>query len=199
MSKNNDYIIRNGARVLYPSEYKAIRDEMFYRHKLIFDCMLLTGMRVVEFWRFVEHPEWLKTTRKCIDLPKGSMLKTRAKQAERTVLLSNLGLHSVESMLAYRQNNNLSPMSKQGWQQALKGAAVRAVEEGALETTQGIVPKMTRKTWISWLLVTHPMREGSIAISSGHDTNTMLRHYTGLGFPSHEIELMRMYTAGWGE
>lgn len=199
MTKNNDHIIRNDTRVLYPSEYKAIRAELNYRHKLIFDCMLFTGMRVVEFWRFVEHPEWLKPSRKCIDLPKGSMLKVKSKQAERTILLSNWGLQSVEGMQAYMKMNKIIPISKQGWQQVLHRAAVHALEEGSLGSTQGITPKMTRKTWISWLLLTHPTREGSIAISSGHDVATMLRHYTGLGFPSHESEMMRIYTAGWGE
>ena len=199
MSQNNDYILRNGTRVLYPSEFIAIRAEMNYKHQLIFDGMLFTGMRIVEFWRFVGHPEWLKPTRKCIDLPRGSMLKVKAKQAERTVLLSNWGLRSIEALEDYMKVNKIVPISKQGWQQAVRGAATRAVEKGDLVTTKGIVPKMTRKTWISWLLVTHPIHEGSIAISSGHDVATMLRHYTGLGFPSHEIEAMQMYTAGWGE
>lgn len=85
------------------------------------------------------------------------------------------------------------------WQQALRRAGVRAVENGTLSSTKGVVPKMTRKTGISRLLITHPTREGSVAISSGHDVATMLKHYTGLGYPSHETELMQIYTARWGE
>ena len=196
---SDDYIIRNGARILYPSEYKALRSELNYTHQMIFDTMLFTGMRVVEVWRFIEHPEWLKPTRKCIDLPTGSMLKVKAKQAERTVLLSNWGLQSVEQMLAYMKHNEISPITRPGWWQNLQRAATKAVEKGTLTSTKGIVPKMLRKTWISWLLATHPAREGSIAISSGHSVGVMLRHYTGLGFPAHEIEGMRIYTAGWGE
>jgi len=200
MFKNNDYIIRNDTRVMYPSEYKAIRAELKNNtHQIIFDCMLFTGMRVVEFWRFIEHPDWLKPTQKCIDLPKGSMLQVKAKQAERTVLLSNWGLQSIEAMQVYMKSNPINPISKQGWQQALRRAATKAVENGTLSSSRGIIPKMTRKTWISWLLQIKPTREGSIAISSGQDIAIMLRQYSQLEFPTTEIDLMQIYTAGWGE
>lgn len=194
-----DHIIRQHTRVLYPTEYRALRAELSYPHQLLFDGMLFTGMRTVEFWRFLNDPTWFKSTRKCIDLPRGSILKAKCRQAERTALLSNWGLQVVEGMVAYRQKNRLPPMTRQGWSRALTAAGIKAVNKGTLDNLEGIVPKMTRKTWISWLLATHPEREGSIAISSGHDVTTMLKHYTGLGFPADEIQAMRVYTAGWGE
>lgn len=195
----SDHIIRQHTRVLYPSEYRAIRAELSYPHQLMLDGMIFTGMRTVEFWRFLDAPEWYKPTRKCIDLPRGSILKAKCRQSERTVLLSNWGGQVIDGLVAYSKKNPLSPMTRQGWSGALTAAAIRAVNKGTLDNLEGVVPKMTRKTWISWLLATRPEREGSIAISSGHDVATMLRHYTGLGFPAEEIQAMRVYTAGWGE
>ena len=196
-----DHIIRQKTRVLYPSEYRAIRAELSYPHQLMLDGMLFSGTRTVEFWRFLDHPEWYKSSRKCIDLPRGSVLKAKCRQAERTVLLSAWGLQAIEGMLTYmeKNRNTFRPMTRQGWSQALTAAAIKAVNRGTLDNLEGIVPKMTRKTWISWMLATHPEREGSIAISSGHDVATMLKHYTGLGFPQNEIQAMKVFTAGWGE
>ena len=36
-----------------------MREQLNPRHRLIFDGMLFTGMRMEEFWRFVASPQWL--------------------------------------------------------------------------------------------------------------------------------------------
>lgn len=151
--------------------------------------------------RFLENIDWYKPTRRAIDLPKGSMLKQKAKQAERTVLLSNAGVQAIETLLSYRKENpdGLRPISRQAWSETLLRAASKAVAAGELASHTGIAPKMTRKTWSSWLLVAHPHREGSISLSMGHDIRTMLRHYAGLGWPADAREQIRHYTAGWGD
>jgi len=128
------------------------------------------------------------------------MLKKRAKQAERTVLLSNAGVQAIETLLAYRKQHpdDLRPVSRQSWSETLLRAAGKAHAEGSLNDLTGIAPKATRKTWSSWLLATHSHREGSIALSMGHDIRTMLRHYAGLGWPPETKHEIRQYTAGWG-
>jgi len=88
-------IIKQDTRVLYPSEYRAIRSHLSFKDQLRLDGLLFTGMRGVEFERFLEVPEWYKPSRRAIDLPKGSVLKKKAKQAERTVLLSNAGVQAI--------------------------------------------------------------------------------------------------------
>jgi len=193
-------ILKQQTRILYPSEYRAIRSHLSFRDQLRLDGLLFSGMRGVEFDRFLEHPDWYKASRHAIDLPKGSMLKKRAKQAERTVLLSNAGVQAVETLLSYRRQNpdDLRPVSRQSWSETLLRAAMKAVAEGRLASIDGIAPKMTRKTWSSWLLTTHSHREGSISLSMGHDVRTMLRHYAGLGWPPQAIQEIRQYTAGWG-
>lgn len=193
-------IIKQDTRVLYPSEYRAIRSHLSFKDQLLLDGSLFTGMRGVEFCRFLEHPDWYKPSRRVIDLPKGSNLKKKAKQAERTVLLSNAGVQAVETLLSYRRQNpdHLHPISRQAWSETLLRAAGRAKDEGQIAGLDGIAPKMTRKTWSSWLLATHSHREGSISLSMGHDVRTMLHHYAGLGWPSDAREQIRQYTSGWG-
>ena len=193
-------IIKQDTRVLYPEEYRAIRSHLSFQHQLLLDGLLFTGMRGVEYSRFLEHPDWYKPTRRAIDLPKGSVMKKKVKQAERTVLLSNAGVQAVETLLSYRRQNpdDLRPVSRQSWSETLLRAAMKAVTEGRLASIDGIAPKMTRKTWSSWLLTTHSHREGSISLSMGHDVRTMLRHYAGLGWPADARQELRQYTAGGG-
>lgn len=194
-------ILKQQTRVLYPSEYRAIRSNLSFKDQLILDGLLFSGMRGVEFMRFLENPDWYKPSRRVIDLPKGSMLKKRAKQAERTVLLSNAGTQAIETLLAYRKQNpdDIRPISRQAWSESLLRAAGKAVTEGRLASLTGIAPKMCRKTWSSWLLATHSHREGSISLSMGHNIQTMLHHYAGLGWPADARQEIKQYTAGWGD
>ncbi len=193
-------ILKQSTRILYPSEYRAIRSHLNFKDQLILDGLLFSGMRGVEFMRFLESPEWYKPSRRAIDLPKGSMLKKKAKQAERTVLLSNAGVQAIETLISYRKQNldEIRPISRQAWSENLLRAASKAKVEGRLGDLTGIAPKMTRKTWASWLIATHSHREGSVSLSLGHDIRTMLWHYAGLGWPPDARQEIRQYTAGWG-
>lgn len=193
-------ILKQETRILYPSEYRAIRSHLSFRDQLRLDGLLFTGMRGVEFDRFLERPDWYKPSRRAIDLPKGSMMKKKAKQAERTILLSNAGVQSIETLISYvkKHPDDLRPISRQAWTETLLRAASKARADGGLSDLAGIAPKATRKTWSSWLLATHSHREGSISLSMGHDIRTMLKHYAGLGWPPQAIQEIRQYTAGWG-
>ncbi len=194
-------ILKQSTRILYPSEYRAIRSHLNFKDQLILDGLLFSGTRGVEFCRFLENPGWYKPSRRAIDLPKGSVLKKKAKQAERTVLLSNAGVQAIETLISYRKQNldEIRPVSRQAWTETLTRAAGKAVVEGRLASLVGIAPKMTRKTWSSWLIATHSHREGSVSLSMGHDIRTMLRHYAGLGWPPEARQEIRQYTAGWGD
>lgn len=193
-------ILKQSTRILYPSEYRAIRSNLAFKHQLRLDGLLFSGMREVEFERFLDAPEWYKPSRRAIDLPRGSNLKKKAKQAERTVLLSNAGVQAIETLISYRKQNpeDLRPISRQSWSETLLRAATKAQDEEHLADLKGIAPKMTRKTWSSWLLATHSHREGSVSLSMGHDIRTMLRHYAGLGWPQDARQEIKQYTAGWG-
>ena len=68
-------------RILRPVEFEKIRDAMDPYTRRICTSLLLTGMRYAELQRFRENPDWLDG--KFVYLPRGSMLKVKAKQRER--------------------------------------------------------------------------------------------------------------------
>jgi len=197
-------IIKQGAQILSAQEYEKIRSHLNPVHQLIFDGMLFTGMRIEEFWRFVEHPEWFHPDRQYVELPPGSILKVKAKQKERLVALSFIGTSKVRDLVAAIMRGVIKPITKQGWGQNLKRAAKKAgldfqvkdVKTGKMKDT--VSPKMLRKTWISWLMLWYPQDGLRIASSSGHDTGTLIRHYMSLPFSPQEKEQVKAYVIGWG-
>ena len=68
-------------RILRPVEFETLRDAMDPDTRRIYTSLLLTGMRYAELQRLRENPDWLDG--KFVYLPRGSMLKIKAKQKER--------------------------------------------------------------------------------------------------------------------
>ena len=68
-------------RILIPVEFEKIRDAMDPYTSRICTSLLLMGMRYAELQRFRENPDWLDG--KFVYLPRGSMLKVKAKQREK--------------------------------------------------------------------------------------------------------------------
>ncbi|MCL4480154.1 MAG: hypothetical protein M1113_01540 [Candidatus Thermoplasmatota archaeon] len=75
-------------RILRPIKFEELREAMGLDTRRICTSLLLTGMRYAELQRFREKPGWLDG--KFIYLPRGSMLKVRAKQRERAIRLSDI-------------------------------------------------------------------------------------------------------------
>jgi integrase len=186
--------------VLTPKDYNKLRDGFKQtEHKLIFDGMLYSSMRVEEFWRFIQHPEWFNYDRMCIILPPSATLKLTTggvKQKGRTILLSALGVRIIRDVLDAVRAGKIKKISSRGWNDDLTRAARRAgfqYDENAL-----IVPKMTRKTYISWLMAVIPEDGLRITNSSGHTSTTMIEHYLNLAFTNDERNEIRMHIQGWG-
>lgn len=192
MGEDVTEIIKQGAQILSAQEYEKIRSKLNPTHQLIFDGMLFTGMRIEEFWRFIEHPEWFSPDRQFVGLPKGSILKVEAKQKERTVLLSNIGTRAVRDLVGAIYRGEIHKFSKQSWGGSLRNAATKAGLN-----LKGITPKMLRKTWISWLMLCYPDDGLRIASSAGHDTSTLMAHYLSMPFSNQEKEQIRAYVIGW--
>lgn len=76
-------------RILRPSEWEILQDSLDVNMKKICTSLLVTGMRYAELQRLRENPDWLDG--KFVYLPKGSMLKVKAKQKERAIRLSDMG------------------------------------------------------------------------------------------------------------
>ena len=70
-------------------EFKKLRDAMDSDTRKISTSLIPTGMRYAELQRFRENPDWLDG--KFVYLPRGSMLKVKAKQRERAIRLSDMG------------------------------------------------------------------------------------------------------------
>jgi len=186
-------IIKERAQILSPKEYEAIREQMNPNHRLIFDGMLFTGMRVEEFWRFVRNPMWFHPDRQFVELPHGAILKVAAKQKERTVLLSNIGTRAIRDLVSAIARGEIKVISKVGWNQDLKRAAGKAGVN-----SRGVMAKMARKTWVSWLMAVFPSDGLRIYSSSGLNISIMQRHYLSLPFSNEEREQIKMYVTGWG-
>ena len=75
-------------RTLRPSEWETLRDNLDINMKRICTSLLVTGMRSAELQRFRENPDWLDGI--FIYLPRGSMMKVKAKQKERAIRLSDI-------------------------------------------------------------------------------------------------------------
>ncbi|MCX6682147.1 MAG: hypothetical protein NTY71_04085 [Methanoregula sp.] len=185
-------IIKQGARILTPDEYEALRSHLNPKHRLIFDAMLFSGMRGAEFWRFFQHPEWFNEKRGYIHLPKSAVLKKKAGQREREIMLSNIGSRSIRDFVGAVRNKEIKYISRFAWFFDLKRAARKA---GIGD--EGITPKLTRKTWVSWLMACFPDDGLRISSSLGHSVDILQKHYLSVVFSDQEKQKIRMYVSGW--
>jgi len=186
-------IIKQGAQILTPDEYEKMREHLNPKHRLLFDGMLFTGMRIEEFWRFVSNPQWFHAERQYVELPPGSILKIKAKQRERLVMLSNIGTRAMMDLVSAIKRKEIEHITPAGWRQNVTRAAAKAGLD-----PKGITPKMLRKTWVSWLMAAYPEDGLRVASSAGHDIRTMQVHYLSLPFSNVERERIRFYVIGRG-
>ncbi|WAI01346.1 site-specific integrase [Methanogenium organophilum] len=150
---------------------------------------MFTGMRYEEYLRFLDKQQWFYLERSAIHLPREASLKQKRTQPERYVQLSNYALLITERLF----DQELPRLTRQGWRKALLKAA-----EMADISTDGITPKMTRKTWESWLVCCYPALTMQIALSQGHTNITAMNHYLNLSFSPSEKEDMKKYVNGFG-
>lgn len=206
-----DAIIKQGTRILMPSEYEKMRKVMIsedskrvlddaveahnwpkadkiQRYQIICDAMLHTGMRRVEFAAMQRN--WYRGPRRVIMVPDDACGKQKCLYKERTVMLSLPGCDAVDRFL----QSGLSVPTLSSMHEALNNYA-----EWAEITTAGITTKMFRKTLASWLMACFPEMEMYISASMGHTREVLQKHYLGLGFPTEEVRKMKeVYLVEWG-
>ena len=195
-----DSIIKQNTRILTPSEYETLRSKMEAKHyPLICDALLLSGMRPVEFSRF--KPEWYKASRRVINLPKDSCLKQKCKFVGRTISLSLTGCDAFDKLVSTKipyKNKEVYAWEMMP-EKVSFGDTLKRYANAAGIGTEGISPKMFRKTLVSWLVACYPEKILYIPASMGHDYDTIIQNYLGLGFTRDEIDTMRnKYLAEWG-
>ncbi len=172
-------------RILRPVEFETLRDSMDGNTKKICTSLLVTGMRYVELQRFRENPDWLDG--RFIYLPRGSMMKVKAKQKERAIRLSDLGKTIISDLF-----QTMHPLpSLPAFDMKLRRLSERILEG------QPVNNKSFRKTWESWLVYYYPDKALQIALSQGHTTVTQYEHYLNIPFEEADRKEMRKWVEGW--
>lgn len=184
-----DVIIKQNTRIQTPDTYARFREHLNPDYKIICDVLLNTAMRVEEMRWFAEHPEAYKASRRCISLTKSATKKVKVIRSERDIMLTLKGCEAVE--LFIKAKPRIAKRAAMG--EALKFAATNA-EIG----TEGISPKMFRKTFLSWLVAASPEKYFNIAMSAGHTINILQKHYAAIAFQREDVTAMRDYVKGWG-
>lgn len=184
----------NGTRILRPSEYVSLRNQLNQDQKIIMDSLLLTGMRYEELIRFHNNPDWLDEKSGTIHLPAWAVQKGKGVklpiQRERFVRLSSRGKGAIPSLFKVNIPGRVS------FDQMLKRKALLALRYENLNPT-GICQKTMRKTLASWLRKHYPQSLDEIFLSMGHSRITELRHYLGIPFSEQDKLEMKEWIEGW--
>jgi integrase len=195
----SDIIIKQGARILFPADYEKLREHMPRYYQLICDAALLSGMRPVELSRF--DPSWYRASRRVLQLPKDSCLKERCTYVARTIRLSLAGCDAFDHLISEKikhKGKEVFAYEMIPERVAFRDALIRYAKLAGIGT-EGISPKMFRKTLVSWLVECYPEKQLHIQSSMGHDADTIVKHYLGLGFTKEQVDTMKSkYLNEWG-
>ncbi|MFW6145482.1 MAG: site-specific integrase [bacterium] len=181
-------IIKNGTRVLRPSEFKKLLSAIpSKKNQLIVQAMLYSGMRFVELKRLMNNPNWLMSSG-FVYLPKEASRKARRKQVERWVRLNKKGYRVIRQLL--RSKYRLA--TRQSYNEMLKLWAKKA----GIGAT-GMCVKTFRKTLESWLVSAYPERILEITLSQGHNELTSVRHYLNMPFDENDKKSILKFLNKW--
>ena len=188
-------IIKNETRILTPNEYAKLKTKLSSDYNCICDVLLHTGMRMPEFIKFSQHPEWYDAHRRCIELPTKAILKKKTVYKTRQINLTLAGCDAVKHFQNSMKNNLKIPS-----RQSMIGVLCRAAIEAELpDGDKGVCPKMFRKMLVSWLMKCYPEKIFEIAANMGHTLEVMRINYTNLSFAKEDTEDIRKFLKGWGE
>jgi hypothetical protein len=180
----NIKILKNGIRILKPSEVKALTatiSKIDLKDK--FEALLYTGCRYTELQWLYNHPEAFQG--QTILMPSS---KSQARHKERYIRLNNNGQRAVSYFL--RSKHNLPAHT--GWDENL----IRWCKKANIEP-DGLCCKSSRRTWESWLATMYPNNFQQIFLSQGHTERVSMEYYLMLPFNDQDKQDMKFYTDGW--
>ena len=119
-------------------------------------------MRYAELQRFRENADWLDG--KFIYLTRGSMLKVKAKQKERAIILSDMGKTLIPDLFQV-----LHPLPKL----PALDMKLRRISKRILEGTPIDIMSIRNK-WESWFMFFYSEKVLQIALSLGHTTTNAI-------------------------
>lgn len=191
---NERIVIRKGSRILTPKQYRQFREALDpnFGYRLLLDAMVNTGLRMVEFWYVVDHPECYHASARVIDLPKaGAAKKPKAKTTDRTIKLTAQGCKALEAVYSsgveFRHRNSM------------RDAFIRAAKKSGLGA-DGINPKMCRKWLVSWLFEARKdigIDSADITANMGHGEDVMIQNYLGIFAEDDHADIVA-FLKGWG-
>jgi integrase len=156
-------------------------------------------MRPIELSRF--QPSWYRGSRRVIVLPKGACLKDKCEYKERTITLSLAGCDAFDRFTTEKvrfKKKEVPVYERIPHRVAFRDALIRYAKLAGIGT-EGITQKMFRKTLVSWLTACYPEKQVYIQASMGHNGDTIVNNYLGLGFSKAETDIMRSkYLNEWG-
>lgn len=187
-------IVKDSTRILTIKEYEKLKEKLSPEYICICDVLLHTGMRMPEFIKFSQHPEWFDAHRRCIELPTAAIRKKKTVYKTRQINLNADGCDAVKHFQKMIKDNLHIP-SRQSMIGVLSRAAIEAkLPDGDI----GICPKMYRKMLVSFLMKCYPERMFEIAANMGHTLEVMRINYTNLSFARDDLEDIRKFLKGWG-
>ena len=201
-----------GTRVLRPGEMDRLREVMGKpSNRVVFDCLLFTGLRYAELTQVWEDPSRFDPSVKCLKIDNRKPKAAERAGDYRVVYLSDRGVEAVRDFIQLNKKpsrydlwlNNLKRWSHVAGMSPLGGMEDGTTsEQMGLEKVPnvwGISVKTTRKTWECWLFCAFPDRADLIADSMGHSLEVSKKHYRKWfgAFTADEKAKIMEYTAGW--
>jgi integrase len=185
-------IIKDGCRILTPLDNEKLNEWLNADYRIITKSLLHTYMRLPELQFLLRHPECYHGVERCIDLPTQAATKVKAVYKERTIPLTIEGCKSVEDLFKH--------IKKIPFRQSMITTLRLAARKAKLpEEDKGIMPKMYRKSFLSWLCECYPEKLLKISKSAGHTIPVMEEHYIGIFTVKQDIDEMKAILKGWGE
>jgi len=182
-------------RILIPSEYEALRDNIpKTKHRIVVDTLLFTGMRYSELSMFSHNLGWFDAKNRAIVLP----WWTTKTERERVIHLTPAFTKSLDDSIRWLK----------GHDETLEVPGIRSMardlrrwhcmNDGDGHPLPAPTPKTFRKTWESWLLASG-YSSMAVALSQGHSELISYGHYANLDPRlKSEMEQVKKLTEGWG-
>jgi integrase len=176
--------------VLTPREKNLLYEHLNMDYRIRCDFLLYSHVRIAEGYWLIDHPECFREENGAIFLPNVEEIgKKRGTIKNRTIMLNPAGFAAVKKFF----KDGVGLPRYQSMEEVLK----RAGKDADFDVSY-LVPKMWRKTWISWAMTSHPEKMSAIQHSSGHNYATMQGHYITYGFRKEDRKDMEFETADWG-
>lgn len=184
-------------RILTPWEEGRLYQQLNTDYKILSRAWLYSYMRLPEFRFLLKHQDCFHEVEQCIVLPEEAETKVKHTHISRRIPLTKDGCTAIKELFDHYNSKGLYIPKRQAILPALKLAARKA---GLPDGDKGIMPKMYRKSFLSWLVEVYGNEKLlKIAKSAGHTSEVLEQNYVGIFTVKRDIEDMKDILKNWGE